>query len=161
MKSNTKDFLLPVLIFGLMGFLGPIIRWLTWPPTINNSQMSTEFESLIYNLVLFLWPTQPLSIIEKSTGHLIAGLLTISVNVALFAIIGTIAGLASKIRFGLTAFFIILMVMIFLFSLWIAGFNVLNINKLSIVIAIFFYLIPFVLTFHFFVMGQINSISVK
>lgn len=148
MKATVAGLGLTTLLFALMGFVGPCIRWLTWPPSAFEQWTSTAFSGFVYDLVLLLWPTQPLAVIEVNTGSVVAGLVAVGANVALFAVVGALANLFRG-RIGLPMLYLLVVLLAFLYALWGSGFSFAYLNMSALLVALLFYVIPFVLTDRF------------
>src|SRR6185503_15408549 len=77
-----------VLVFALTAMVGPAIRYATWPPSRFERATSARVEGFVYDLVFYLWPTQPLAALAPRDGRLVAFLVSVGGNVLLFALIG-------------------------------------------------------------------------
>jgi hypothetical protein len=148
MKTTVTGLGLTTLLFALMGFVGPYIRWLTWPQSALEQWTSPAFSDFVYELVLLLWPTLPLAVIEVNTGSVVAGLVAVGANVVLFAIVGALANLFRG-RIGLPMLYLLLVLLVFLYALWGSGFSFAYLNRSALGVALLLYVIPFVLTDRF------------
>jgi len=144
--KNSASLGVTTLVFILTGLVGPIIRWMTWPPSAHENKTSTILSSFVDDLVFLLWPTQPLAAIEVNTGPIVAGLVAAGTNMALFAIIGMLAGLLFTGRVGLLTLYIMVVLLASLFSLWGAGFSLAYINFTALAVGLLIYASPFALT---------------
>ena len=98
--------------------------------------------------MLLLWPTQPLAVIKVNTGSVVAGLVAVGANVALFAVVGALANLFRG-RIGLPMLYLLVVLLAFLYALWGSGFSFAYLNMSALLVALLFYVIPFVLTDRF------------
>lgn len=147
--KTTARLGVTTLLFGLLGFVGPCVRWLTWSPSEFGQQTSATFSSFVDDLVFLLWPTQSLAVIEINTGPVAAGLVAVGANGALFAVIGMLACLLFKDRIRLLVLYVAVVLLAFIFALWGSGFHLAHVNWIALAIAPLFYAIPFVVTDRF------------
>ncbi len=147
--KTTAGLAMTTLLFGLLGFVGPCIRWLTWPPSAFEQRTSTTFSGFVDDLVFLLWPTQSLAVIEVNTGSVMAGLVAVGANAVLFAVIGVLAGLLFKSRIGLLMLYMVAVLLASIFALWGSGFSLAYLNWAALAVALLFYAIPFVVTDRF------------
>jgi hypothetical protein len=145
MKTATANSLQAILLFGLMGLVGPCVRWLTWPPSAFEQSTSTALSTFVYDLVFLLWPTQLLAVMEVNIGVASAGLVAVSANVLLFAMVGAMAGILVKSRRGIIALYLSQGLLVFLLALWGAGFSIAHLNVVIVVVALLMYAVPFIL----------------
>jgi hypothetical protein len=75
------------MIFLVSALVGPLLRAVTWPPSLTPAQ------NFIYDLVLLIWPAQPFAAMESSIGRIMALGYAVAANVVLFGIVGVLAGL--------------------------------------------------------------------
>src|SRR5207245_1989173 len=87
-----------ILIFIGSGLAGPLLRWATWPSNPAPQGSGFSFDNLIYDLVLFLWPTQPLAVMEVTIGSFAATSLSVGANALLFGIVGALAAAIARDR---------------------------------------------------------------
>jgi hypothetical protein len=147
--KTTAGLGMTTLLFGLMGFVGPCVRWLTWPPSAFEHRTSIALSRFVDDLVFLLWPTQSLAVMEVSTGSVVAGLVAVGANVALFAVVGVLAGLLFKGRIGLPLLYMLVVLSASLFALWGSGFSLAYLNIAALAVALLFYAVPFVLADRF------------
>jgi hypothetical protein len=140
---------LTMLLFGLMAFVGPFVRWMTWPPSAFEQGTSIALSGFISDLVFLLWPTQALAVIEVNTGPVIAAVVAVGANVMLFAVVGVLAGILVNTRLGLPALYLAVGLLLALFALWGAGFSVAYLNVVALAVAVLLYAVPFALTARF------------
>lgn len=86
--ETHKARLLGWLVFCCGAFVGPLIRWLTWPPSAPHAGLGLESQHFIYDLVLLLWPGQILGPLEYSVGIPLATVVTVGANVLVYAAVG-------------------------------------------------------------------------
>jgi hypothetical protein len=77
------------LVYGLSGLFGPML-WFVIPFPFLSDQI-TAIDYIAYHVVLILWPSGPLGIMEASPGK--APTLAVGSNVTIFAILGLFVGL--------------------------------------------------------------------
>jgi hypothetical protein len=134
------------LLFGLMALVGPVVRWLTWPPSAFERRTSPQLNEFVSDLVFLLWPTQSLGVIEVNIGATFAAVAAVSANVLLFLLVGILAAAIVKMRYGLPALYLVVGLLLTLFGLWGAGFSSAYLNVAALLIALLLYAIPFGLT---------------
>lgn len=135
-----------LLLFAVAGLLGPLLRWLTWPPSSFQKSTSAEVEDFIASLTLFLWPSQPFAVVEIAIGQFLAVLYSVAINVFVFTVVGCISIIAVIIGVGLFLVYLITAILLWLFALWTAGFDVIYINIYSYIASLIFYAMPFILS---------------
>lgn len=86
---------------------------------------------------------------ETSVGPILAGLVAVFTNVILFGLLGAVVGAIAHLRFGLLTAYVVVGVMVAIFSFWGAGFGFDHLNKLALVVALLMYAIPFWITSRF------------
>lgn len=137
----------PIAMFSIMGLIGPLISFIILPIFKPTKVISTVMYYFIYDLVILLWPSWFLAIQEISIGRPMALILAISTNIFLFSIIGLIVAIILRVidrkNVAIYGSCIFVWVLVILWSLWGAGFNVSHINGYVLVIALSFYAIPF------------------
>lgn len=148
MMTLSGRLMSTVLLFGLMAFVGPFVRWVTWPPSAFGRGTSTALSSFVSDLVFLLWPTQSLAVIEVNTGPAIAAVVAVGANVLLFVVVGVLAGVLVKTRLGLPTLYLAVGLLLALFALWGAGFSVAYFNVVALAVALLLYAVPFGLTAH-------------
>jgi hypothetical protein len=134
-----KIFSGSILVFLACGLAGPLLRWATWPP-----KPASTGGDFVYDLVLFLWPTQPLAVMEATIGPVAAIALSIGANVVLFGVVGLVAAAVAARVSRLIALYVLVCLGVLLFALWTAGFSVAFVNMGALVIAFVLYALPFV-----------------
>jgi hypothetical protein len=131
------------LVLGGAGLAGPLIRWITWPPSEFEHRTSYELGYFVAGLVLLLWPAQPLATVEASLGEFIAGVIAVVTNVLLFAILGGVIGLLSWRSRNVAWTYVTVSACVLLFALWGSGWSLTFLNWPALLTALFLYGIPF------------------
>jgi len=134
-----------VLVFALTAMVGPAIRYATWPPSRFERATSARVEGFVYDLVFYLWPTQPLAALAPRDGRLVAFLVSVGGNVLLFALIGFIVGAVASRRGGLSIAYGAFCGLLLVFALWGAGYRVEYLGVIPLLLAVLFYGLPFLL----------------
>lgn len=133
----------PVLIFLIGGMVGPLLRWTTWPP----GPVGTTVSDLTYDLVMMLWPTQPLAVVEANTGLPMAVAISVGANLVLFGVVGLIAGLLARRPRWLIALYACVSLMLILLASWSTGGDFSITNLIALVIALGLYAGLFIASF--------------
>jgi len=131
-----------ILIFVASSFAGPLVRWATWPPKATGG-----FADFMYDLVLLLWPTQPLTVVEASAGTFAAIVLSVGANALLFGVVGALAGILGSKRAALLALYMAACAMLIAFALWGFGFPMTYSNAGALVAVAFLYALLFFAVF--------------
>jgi len=131
------------LIFTAMAFMGPLLRLATWPPSRFEKATSSAVENFVYDLVLYLWPTQPLAVIESNASRALAGLVAVGGNVLLFLVLGLLVGAASKRRGALTFVYAAVCGFLILIGLWGSGYDIEHLAWFPLITAMVLYAVPF------------------
>ncbi len=135
--------LLSVGVFTAAALMGPLIRFAVWPLFRTWQVRAIPLEGFIYDLVLLLWPTGVLGIMEVNIGTALAVAVTIGANVLLFAVLGVAAGIVARRCFALVALYVFVCGLVILFELWGAGFDLAFVNVIALGVALALYAIPF------------------
>jgi hypothetical protein len=130
-----------VIAFAAFGLLGPLIRLATWPPS-SLFFGSIRLEGLVYDLVFYLWLTQPLAVYESEVGTTVAGMGALLANVLLCALLGVAIGEIASRCFSLRLAYGILACGLGAYAVWGAGFDVTYIGFFPFAIALALYAIP-------------------
>jgi len=138
-----------ILIFVASGLVGPLLRWATWPPSHAPQGSGFSFDDFIYDLVLFLWPTQPLAVMEVTIGSFAAITLSVGANTLFFGIAGALAAVIARQPGKLLGLYLAACIMVFLLALWSAGFSVAFLNVGALAVAFLVYAVPFLSVFGF------------
>lgn len=133
---------LAVLIFVAASLIGPLVRWLTWPPSSRG-----DVADFMYGLILLLWPAQPISVIEASTGTLVAIATSVVANVVLFGVVGVFAGAFGKKRAALVVLYIGTLSLLVVFAVWAFGLSFTYSEILALLVAAALYALPFFVVF--------------
>jgi hypothetical protein len=107
-------------IFLTAGLVGPLIRWVV-PVTPTGSDIRPSIGDFVYNLVLLLWPAQPLAVIEVNTGKLVAAIMSVGANLLLFGLVGVVAGFCARKPGGLGLIYLTVCAMVVALALWAFG----------------------------------------
>lgn len=139
-----------ILVFVATGLVGPLIGWVMWPPGPTESSLA----NFLYDLILLLWPAQPLAVMEASPGTPAAAAIAVGANVLVFGIAGMIAGCVARRPAYLVALYFIACLLVLLVELWIGGFSLANVSPAPLLVALLVYAVPF-----FSVMRMANRFS--
>lgn len=131
-----------VLIFMAAGLVGPLLRWATWPPGT-----STGMADFLYSLVLLLWPAQPVSVIEASTGTLIAIAISVGANVLLFGVLGVLVGVFASKGAALVVLYVGALASLVALTVWAFGLSFTSFPVLALIGAAALYAVPFFAVF--------------
>ena len=123
-----------------------MLRWLTWPPGPSSAGALSD---LTYDLVLLIWPTQPLAVIEASAGTNLAILFSVLANIAVFALLGLLAGALAKTAIQLSSVYLAVCVMIIVMAVWSIGLGFSYVDMIALVVALVLYAVPFALVWQF------------
>lgn len=123
-----------------------MLRWLTWPPGPSSTGAISD---LIYDLVLLIWPTQPLASIEISAGTNLAILFSVLANIAVFGLLGLLAGALAKTAIQLSSAYLAVCVMIIVMAVWSIGLGFSHVDMIALVVALALYAVPFALVWQF------------
>ena len=134
-------------VFALSALLGPLVRFLTWPSQNPEMAARDSTSTFVYNLVVLIWPTQPLAVMEATIGTFAAVVLSVVANIALFAIVGLAVGIIAERWFLLLASYVFVCGLALALALWGAGFNIAYLESLAIAVALTIYAIPFWLVY--------------
>jgi hypothetical protein len=137
MKASSA----PILIFLACGLAGPILRWATWPPTSTSSGSSSA--DFVYELVLLLWPTQPLAVLEAVIGSFAAITLSVGANMLVFGSVGLLASAISQHKSRLISLYVVICLGLALFAFWVAGYSAEFVHLGALVTALVLYALPF------------------
>lgn len=125
-------------IFSLFGVLGPVIRFFSWPFSMQE-QCDRDF---VYTAVLVLWPTQPLSAIEAVTGNWLGIAAAVTSNILIFSVVGIAVKLycGSGIRLLLAYFLVCATILTFV--VWELV-EIEDLNLMALFVALVLYGSPF------------------
>jgi hypothetical protein len=138
-----------IVIFMACGLAGPLLRWATWPPSPTPQGSGFSFDDFIYDLVLLLWPTQPLAVVEVTIGSLAAIGVSVGANIMFFGITGALAATLARQPVKLLALYLVACIVVLAVALWSAGFSVAFLNVSALVVAVLLYAVPFLAVFRF------------
>jgi hypothetical protein len=129
--------------FIVVGLLGPLIRLLTWPPAGTGSAQ----EDFIYDIVLLLWPAQPVALGAAGTAGWVSVIMAASLNVLAFGCVGVTAIALGARRLALLLTYAFTCGLIYSWAvLWGLKTNGSYLSRLAIVIALAAYAVPFCIT---------------
>ena len=140
-RSNVRTLVFSVLIFVASALAGPLIRFAMWPP--SKLEQGFSIGDFVYDLVLLLWPTQPLAVIEVSVGAFLAVAVSVGANILLFAAAGIVAGISASWPARLLSVYLAICVMLLILALWSAGFSFAHLNMIALSVAFVLYAFPF------------------
>jgi hypothetical protein len=136
-----------ILIFVASALAGPLVRFVAWPP--SKLEQGSSVRDFVYDLVLLLWPTQPLAAIEVSVGALVAVAVSVAANILLFAVAGMVAGVSARQPPRLLIVYLVVCGMVLMVALWGAGFSFEYVNIPALLVAFILYALPFWAVFRF------------
>lgn len=134
------------VVFALWALAGPLLRLATWPPSSPKPGGSESGGDFLYDLVLLLWPTQPLAVIEGSVGTVMGVVIAVLANVVLFAVVGVLIGTTAKYRSGLIAMYVCIAALLGFLAFFAAGFSTSHMSFGALIVAVLLYAIPFIVT---------------
>jgi len=135
-----------VPVFAAAGLAGPLIRLVTWPPSSFEEVTSKATENFVYDLVLYLWPTQPVvGAYESTIGSGPAIILSVGENVVFFALLGLAVGAVAQWRAGLFLAFAGLCGIVAMIAMWGSGFSLAHVNWAPLLVSLVLYAIPVLL----------------
>ena len=135
--------LIPVGVFAAAALIGPLVRYVAWPPSQIGEIASFRLDIFIYDLVFLLWPTQMLAVMEASVGVFAAAAVAVGANVLLYGAIGLLVGVTAGRRTAILALYLFVGALVTLFALWDAGFGIAHLNVPALGVALTLYAIPF------------------
>ena len=133
---NSMRTAVPIFIFLGGGVAGPLLRWATWHPGRVGDGTGFSISDFLYSLVLLLWPTQPLGVMEASLGRHMAVVVTVGANLIVFGVAGVIVAIAARRLPLLIAIYILICLMLSAFAFWIAG-NQIDVVALLVAFALY------------------------
>jgi len=145
-RQTTHGFALTILGVGLLGLVGPIIRWLAWPP---GSIFDEAREQFIYNFLVLVWPVWRLAAVEVNVGFFMAGVHAVGGNFLVFAILGAVIATASRSGRSLTITYVVTVFVVTVWAVFMTRFGYGLISFVSYAVAIGFYSIPFLVVARF------------
>ena len=131
---------LTALIFGVAALVGPLLRLVTWPP--QQFMGTADVFDFLYQLILLLWPAQPLAMMEVNTGPVVALAAAVGANVFLFTLVGLIVGALGSRRVALFATFICVSFALVWISVWASG-DLIGIDVAALTVALLLYAVLF------------------
>jgi hypothetical protein len=134
-----------VIVFAAAGLVGPMIGFLTWPPSDFEERTSSTAADLVYELVFYLWPTQVIAVYESTLGTVRARILSIGANVLFFACLGLLISIVARSRTGSTLAYVGICAVVGMIALWGSGFSLAHVNYTPLLVALAIYGIPVLL----------------
>ena len=147
--STSRCVAITAAIFALWALAGPLLRLATWPPTLPTPGSSESGGDFVYDLVLLLWPTQPLAVIESSVGMTMGMAIAVLANVVLLGVLGALIGTTAKHLSLLIAAYACVAVLVAFLAFFGAGFSPSHVNVGALIVALLLYMIPFFATGRF------------
>lgn len=141
-----RYILTTVAVFAAWALAGPLLRLATWPPDSPRSGGSESDSNFLYDLVLLLWPTQPLAVMEASVGTVMGVAIAVLANVILFAVLGILIGATAKYRSWILAMYVGVAALLVLLAFFAAGFSASHVSFGALIAAILLYALPFTAT---------------
>ena len=129
-------------VFAPVAIVGPLIRYMTWPPLAFEQRTSERVADFVYALVFLLWPTQAFGM-EVTAGRLIAAVYALGGNVLFFATLGVAVSITSTRPRMLWLSCLVLCGIIMLLAGWGAGFSSDFLDWPALGAALLIYLTPF------------------
>jgi len=143
MNTVRRRYVMTILIFMSMAVVGPLIRWLTWPPF--GKETATPVQLYVYDLVFLLWPAQVFVAIEDMPARIdwwLNLLFSVGANFLLFGVLGAVAGVLLSPPKRLVFFFFALCFWEFLVVIWLTGKNPAYFDLLALATVLVVYAIP-------------------
>ena len=144
--STSRSVAITSAVFALWALAGPLLRLATWPPTLPTPGSSESGGDFVYDLVLLLWPTQPLAVVEASVGTTMGVAIAVLANVVLLAVLGALIGTTAKQRLLLIGAYACFAVLVAFLAFFGAGFSPSHVNVGALIVALLLYVIPFFAT---------------
>lgn len=132
-------------VFAAAGLIGPIIRWMAWPPSAIERH-SPWLGQLITDLTSLLWPTQALAVVEANVGSHVAAVLAAAANVAVFALAGAGISLLVRSARGLAVAYLVVALIVVFVAVASLGRTYTAASITSLGIALLVYAVPFYLS---------------
>ena len=115
-KNAFKCFAYPWLFFTGCGLIGPLlegVRRLIWSESVVREWLP--------EIIIFLWPTQPIAVIETSVGSILAAAMATFANLILFAIVGVLIVLNARRKSTFLITTCLLLFAILFYEFWMSG----------------------------------------
>lgn len=137
-KPTLRRLLAP-LVAALVGPSLTLIASLTKLDAIDQSLGSSALSEFVYGLVLFVWPFQPLGVLEGVVGWIGAAVLTVSANVLLFMVIGSLGFRFRRQPAMLMILWGAIVAPLVFVAWWASGYDARFVNIPSLTVAALFY----------------------
>jgi hypothetical protein len=109
--------------------------------------LSSSIGDFVYNLVLLLWPAQPLVVIEVNTGRFAAAIVSVGANLLLFSVVGATVGILAGKSVALVGVYVFVCAMAFALARWASGLPFMYLEVSALAVALFLYAVPFFIAF--------------
>jgi hypothetical protein len=129
-------------IFLAAGLGGPLLRWI-----VPIGPTSSSVSNFVYNLVLLLWPAQLLAVIEVNTGRLVAVIISVGTNLALFAVVGVATGICARKPLVLISIYLGVCGGVGALAVWAFGLPFTCADTTALACSLVLYAIPFIIVF--------------
>lgn len=142
MKAALRRVFRSTVVFAAAGLAGPLLRYVTWPP-FDPESLWAPWDMFIYELVLLVWPTQPLAACDPTPGMFGGVLSVVGANVLLFAVLGALVSpLVRRGAWMLLSYATVCGLITWYGLLW-TGFNAAYLHVPALLVALAFYSLPF------------------
>jgi hypothetical protein len=121
-----------ILIFAAAGLVGPLIWLAAWPPARLADVLPRPVWFFYTDLVEILWP-----------ASMMGPWIGVPLNLLLFTVLGLAVAWVAQTRSRLAISYAVVTILIFFMALCQAGFAVLRLDVLALVVALLLYAIPF------------------
>lgn len=135
----TSPRLLASSVAALVGPALALIASLTKLDALDQNFGSSALSEFVYGLVLFVWPFQPLGVLEGVAGWIGAAVITVGANVLLFMVIGWLGFRFRRQPAILTILWGAIVASLVLVAWWASGYDARFVNLPSLTVAALFY----------------------
>lgn len=135
----TSPRLLASSVAALVGPALALIASLTKLDALHQNFGSSALSEFVYGLVLFVWPFQPLGVLEGVAGWIGAAVITVGANVLLFMVIGWLGFRFRRQPAILTILWGAIVASLVLVAWWASGYDARFVNLPSLTVAALFY----------------------
>lgn len=137
--KRTSPRLLASLVAALFGPALALLASLAKLDALDQNLDSSALSEFVYGLVLFVWPFQPLGVLEGAVGWIGAAVITVSANVLLFIVIGWLGFRFRQQPAILTILWGAIIAPLALIAWWASGYDARFVNIPSLAVAALFY----------------------
>jgi hypothetical protein len=141
--DRLRRALIPVGVFAVAALVGPLVRYVAWPPSKISGFSIFRLDVFVYDLVFLLWPTQMLALVEASVGSRMAVGIAVAANVLLYGAVGMLVGVTAHRQIAVRSIYLVGSALVALLALWGAGFALAYLNVPALGLALIIYAIPF------------------